>query len=104
MSDLTLTLIKKHPAGTDESGNELYEESGTTVFAKKRSVGLREFSAAAQMGLRAELVLDVWSFEYGGEEEVELYGQRYFVYRSYQNGERTELYLTKRSGICGAAE
>lgn len=104
MGDLILTLIEKSPAGTDECGNELYDEKRTAVFAKQRSVGLKEFSAAAQMGLRAELVIEVWSFEYGGEEEAELWGRRYFIYRSYKSGDRTELYLTKRSGIGGGTQ
>jgi hypothetical protein len=99
MIDVLITLIGKGKSFTDENGNEKFEEVNTEVFGNIGNIGQREFAAASQMGLKPELMVEIWSFEYSGEEELKLGDRLYSIYRTYQKGDRLELYLTQRSGI-----
>lgn len=75
-----------------------YEE--TEAMAKVRPVGRDEFSAAGQKGFKAEFMIEVWAFEYSGQKEAMVGGERYAIYRTYgpkPNG-KTELYLAERVG------
>lgn len=83
-------LVKKNQA----------EYEKTEVIAKINPVGRDEFTAAGQKGYKAESMLEVWSFEYSGQKEVIVDGQRYAIYRTYgpkPNG-KTELYIAERVG------
>ena len=97
--DETIVLIGKGKHCTDENGNEKSKSRKTGVYGTIKSVSQREFAAASQMGLKPELVIEIWSFEYNGEEEVKLRDKLYAIYRTYQKGDRLELYLTQRSGV-----
>ncbi len=75
-----------------------YQE--TEVMAKINPVGRDEFAAAGQKGYKAEFMLEVWAFEYSGQKEVTVDGERYAIYRTYgpkSNG-KTELYVSERVG------
>lgn len=75
-----------------------YEE--TEVVAKINPVGRDEFAAAGQKGHKAEFMLEVWAFEYSGQKEAMVNGERYAIYRTYgpkPNG-KTELYAAERAG------
>lgn len=97
--DETVILIGKDERYTDENGNEKFKNRETEIFGTVTSVGQREFAAASQMGLKPELMVEIWSFEYNGEEELKLGDRLYSIYRTYQKGDRLELYLTQRSGV-----
>ena len=99
MMDLIVTLIGKDHSFIDENGNEKTNRIETEIFGTLKSVGLREFAAASQMGLKPELMVEIWSFEYNGEEKIKLEEKLYSIYRTYQKGDRLELYLTQRSGV-----
>lgn len=75
-----------------------YQE--TEAMAKINPVGRDEFTAAGQKGYKAEFMLEVWAFEYSGQKEVMVDGERYAIYRTYgpkPNG-KTELYVSERAG------
>ena len=79
------------------SGAPIEVETPRQVFANKRSVRQSEFYAAAMVGLRPEIMFEVRTVEYQGEELLDYEGRRYEVIRSYdRNGEVTEL-------VCKAA-
>lgn len=99
MMDLIVTLIGKDHSFIDENGNEKTKKIETEIFGTLKSVGLREFVAASQIGLKPELMVEIWSFEYNGEEKIKLEDKLYSIYRTYQKGDRLELYLTQRSGV-----
>lgn len=83
-------LIKKNKAE--------YQE--TEVMAKINPVGRDEFAAAGQKGYKAEFMLEVWAFEYSGQKEAMVDGERYAIYRTYgpkSNG-KMELYVSERAG------
>lgn len=71
-------------------------ETPRQVFANKRSVRQSEFYAAAMVGLRPEIMFEVRTIEYNGEEKLEYQGKRYDILRTYdKNGEITELVCTE---------
>lgn len=96
---ITLIALSDKTPRTNERGFPVpCEETATTVFADKLSVGFSEFYKARQAGYTAELKFDVYSFEYAGQQIVEYpvsSGTRYRVLRTYThgNGEFTELTL-----------
>lgn len=100
MREVEAVLIGAGEYVFDKYGNQSMEEIRRTVYAKEHSVGQKEFFAAGQGGLKPERVLEVWTFEYDGEDAVELDGERYNVYRTYdRDDEKTELYLNGKAGV-----
>lgn len=75
-----------------------YQE--TAVVATINPVGRDEFNAAGQNGYKAEMMLEVWNSEYSNETEVEVFGKKYVIYRTYgpKPNDKTELYLSERVG------
>lgn len=75
-----------------------YEE--TEVIAKIYPSGRDEFAAAGQRGYKAEFMLEVWAFEYAGQKEAMINGERYAIYRTYgpKPSGKTELYVAERAG------
>lgn len=110
---ITLIALADPSPRTNEHGFPAdREETATTVFADKKSVGFSEFYKAQQAGYTTELKFDVYSFEYAGQQIVEYpvsSGKRYRVLRTYTppNGEFTELTLVdlpEAEGSSGAEE
>lgn len=62
------------------------------------SVGRSEWITAAQGGYQAEIMVKVFSASYNGESLASYNGKTYEVYRTYQSGDMTELYLGTRIG------
>lgn len=82
----------------EKKNQKEYEEN--EVIAKINPVGRDEFSAAGQKGYKAEFMLEVWAFEFSGQKEVIVDGERYAIYRTYgakSNG-KIELYAAERAG------
>ncbi len=99
MRDIRVVLLGDGEAVYDEVGNETIVPVRTEVYACEESVGQNEFFRAGQSGLVPDRRLTVWSFEYGGERTVEIDGEQFAIYRTFdRQDERTELYLTKRVG------
>ncbi len=96
---ITLIALSDPAPRTNEHGFPAdREETATTAFADKKSVGYSEFYKAQQAGYTTELKFDVRSFEYTGQQIVEYpvsSGTRYRVLRTYLhgNGEFIELTL-----------
>lgn len=75
-------------------------ETKRMVYCNVRSVSQSEFFSAGAAGLKASKQVTMFGPEYEGEEEVELDGIRYAVYRTYQRrNESLELYLQRKVGI-----
>lgn len=66
------------------------------VFARKTSISQSEFFTAGQNGMRADCRFDVYSFEYDGQKNLSHNGIVYTIYRTYVNGDDTELYCEVR--------
>lgn len=100
--DKEVTLIGAMFYRTDEYGNQIPEDTSTTVMACYKPISQSEFYVAAQAGIRPATELIVHTFEYGGETEVEYQGERYTVIRVYErDNDETELYLEKKVNQLG---
>lgn len=66
------------------SGYEVGTSKDTEVLAGVRSVTRSEFYQAAQAGYKADIVFSVYSFEYGGQDQVVFNSVVYDVMRTYQ--------------------
>lgn len=63
-------------------------------------VGRDEYNTAGQKGFKASVMVEVWGFEYEGQEEIMVDGRTMAVYRTFgpkSNG-RIELYAGERAG------
>lgn len=100
--DTIIELVSKSnvPASSDIYGNPVYIPKKRKVYAQKKAVRQSEFFQAAAVGFKPEIVLEINSFEYQNEEECNLEGQPFRIYRAYpiKGTERTELYLTALVG------
>ena len=82
----------------DTIGQPVQTETTTDVIADLRSVTLTEWTNARQLGLSASYQAVVWSNEYSGQEYVYVSSKKYHVYRTYETGDKIELYLEEMVG------
>lgn len=73
-------------------------ETQKTIQAVVKSIGRNELATAMQSGFEAAIIADVFSASYSGEPIASYNGKTYEIYRTYQSGDRTELYLGTRVG------
>ncbi len=93
-----ITLIGK-TYEKDEIGQFVpASEAERTIECKIDSVGRSEWLTAHQGGYEAQFVMDVFSASYNGESLAQYNGKTYEIYRTFQNGDETELYLGTRIG------
>lgn len=69
-------------------------ETERSIFAELPSVTRNEFYQASAAGMTPEGMAKVWAFEYKGEKILELEGNRYAIYRTFQplGSKKMELY------------
>jgi len=98
MDDM-IKLIRAGSPVRDKNGNVKYPETKLEEFCKVRSATRSEFYAAANEGLKPELVITIsHSIDYNGERELEYDGERYVVIRTYWSGDEVELTVGKKIG------
>lgn len=105
MVDTEITLIK--PARREQDATGVWRSIGETqrpgILARWDSASRSEFSAAGQVGPRAELRFTINQVEYEGESVCEWNGTRYAVYRDYHvpGTDDLELYVQREVGVHG---
>lgn len=83
-----IPLIK----GTDDEGFEtMIPGEPRKIYANKKSVRSQEFHMAKQEGITLSYMFVVRTVEYKGEQSLTYNKVDYTVYRTYENGEFTEL-------------
>lgn len=93
-----LTLISK-TFRVDGIQQRIAEEVRRDVFCNVRSVSQSEFYAAGAAGFKPQFQVTMFEPEYNGENECELDGQRYSIYRTYRRrDDALELYIERRVG------
>lgn len=98
MYDHELTLLGQEYE-EDEWGNQVPAESRTTILCKLKSIGRQEFYAAAQAGMKPELVFVVHAYEYDDQKLVEFEGRKYSIVRTYRMSfEEMELVCSEAIG------
>lgn len=95
-----ITLIK-FARTQDEYGVWRKTESERTILARQvDSVTSQEFFDGGRNGLNPSLRLIVFYADYQGESVVEYLGERYAIYRTYQNKtDNLELYCEREGGV-----
>lgn len=69
-----------------------------TIQCTVDSIGRGEWVTAQQGGYQAEIMVMVFSASYNGETLAQYAGKTYEIYRTFQTGDQTELYLGTRIG------
>ena len=94
-----LTLIAKSYT-QDAIGQQVPVETQRDVYCNISGVSGQEFFVACRSGIRPEIRVTLFAFDYNSETVVELEGVRYGVYRTYlKNNEDIELYLERKVGV-----
>lgn len=84
---------------TDTIGQQIEKsESTKTIECTVGSITRSEWATARQGGYEAEEMLTVFSASYSGESRAIYAGKTHDIYRTYQDGDNTELYLGTRIG------
>ena len=89
-----------------DSIGQLIPSSSTerTIQCTVGSVTRSEWLTAHQGGYEAHAMLKVFSAAYDGESKARYGGKVYDVYRTYQDGDDTEIYLGTRIGDLDASQ
>lgn len=74
------------------------DSAGKTIQCTIESIGRGEWLTAQQAGYQAEIKATVFAASYDGEAIAQYMSKRYVIYRTYQSGDQTELYLGTRIG------
>lgn len=84
--------------GVDDYGFPVKEEKPKNpILANKLSVRSSEYWQARSTGIQLTYAFEIHSFEYDGEEKAVYDGQEYTIERTYDKGDLTEIYLSRRA-------
>ena len=87
-------LITEGIATYDSMGNPRYTRTETEVFVREDSVTRSEYYAAAQAGLKPEIVLILSDYmDYAGQTLIEYHGEEFTIIRAYRRRNTNELEL-----------
>ena len=93
------TLIKV-TYDTDEMGQKTPIETTKDVFCDIASISMSEWFEAGRNGIKPDYKLTMNRYDYKGETELILNGNRYGVYRTYiYRTDDIELYVEKKAGV-----
>lgn len=85
---------------TDLIGQRVETESTRTVYCNLRSVTRQEWKNAGEMGLKPSYTATMFTYDYEGEQIVQIGEKRYGVYRTYlTTNDQIELYLEEKAGV-----
>lgn len=83
----------------DDIGQEIVAAVDVqTIQCKIKSIGRNELITARQIGYNPEIEADVFSASYNNEPLAKYNSTLYEIYRTYQAGDKTELYLGIKVG------
>ena len=82
----------------DDIGQMTQTPHKRKVFCRVESVSASEWFSGGQNGLRPELRLVLFRYEYHGEKTVEVNGELFSVYRTYADKDFLEIYLERKVG------
>lgn len=90
-------LIKKTWT-MDALNQQTATEEERAVFVNVQSVSQTEWFNGGQNGLKPEWKVTMFAPDYEDEDEIELFGKRWTIYRTYLRAdELLELYVEKRT-------
>lgn len=100
MKDAWITLIKETPTKDDLNVCQVIETENE-VMCRQESVTQNEFFGGGRNGLNPEMKFTVFNGDYEGERKCEYEGKRYAIYRTFESGDYTELYVQREGGTNG---
>lgn len=84
----------------DEYGDNITEVKKRPVFAKKKSIGTKEFYQAQTEGEKPEIKLEIADYlDYKGEQIVQYHDHAYKVLRTFQPENSSKLEITCYGGV-----
>lgn len=93
-----ITLIARSYQA-DAIGQQVPVETKRDVYCNLSSASASEWFAGGQIGLKPEYRATMFAYDYQQEQEAEIDGTRYSVYRTYRGkNETVELYLERKAG------
>lgn len=99
MEDVVAYLIGKTTT-QNAYKQEIVTETRTQILGTKDSVKRSEFYRGGAAGFHPDFVLRTAQIDYNGEDELELDGLRYGIYRTYNvSQDDIELYCEKKEGV-----
>lgn len=99
MRDVIAYLIGK-TVTRDALKRETETETRTEILARKESISQNEFYKGGEAGLKPEFRLTTAIIDYNGEREVEVDGNKYGIYRTYEvDKDYVELYCERKGGV-----
>lgn len=99
MNRITEAYLLTETITKDSHGQSIPTVTKSPVIGKVHSVYQREFYQAEQNGIRLMGVLEISWFDYARQEKLEIDGETYTIYRTYEIGtDRIDLYYGKRVG------
>ena len=92
-------FLLKETQTQDAIGQWIATTEKRQVFGQVTSVTASEFFAGGQNGFQPEYRIVMFGPDYEGEENLELDGEIFSIYRHYRGrNDRLELYVEKRRG------
>lgn len=86
----------------DEIGNSIREKKETEVYCTVSNVSGAEWGRSFANGIKSQLVLTVFNFDYNKEKTVIYDGEEYGIYRTFKRDkDHIELYLELKGGLDG---
>ena len=99
MFDDTLKLITETRTQDARGQLSVTETESDSLLCEVKSISRMEWDGAQQRGYDAEICLIIFFADYSWQHICEYNGERFEIYRHYQNGDRIELYLGRKVGI-----
>lgn len=87
-----------HTYTRDKYGVDRESETLSQVFCRVDSISQSEWFEGGRSGLNPAYRFTIFAGDYNDEETVDYAGERYAVYRTYQNGDYMELYTEHKEG------
>lgn len=94
---ITHVKLLKEVTEYDAAGIARKKTIECDAIAELKNIGQREFFSAGQMGMKPEMVADVFLWDYNYQTSLLYNGTKYHVYRTTVHGDYISLYLTKRA-------
>lgn len=79
----------------DDVGNVIETETETSVYVRKKSVGVKEFYTADLSGWKVEAEIEIFKTDYDNQPYIEINGQKLAVIRTI---DKDGLYMVL---VCG---
>lgn len=84
----------------DAIGQQIATYTDRDVYCNISSVSGNEWFEAGRNGIKAELKVTMFRYDYEDETECKINGVRYGIYRTYIGRDDTiELYLERKAGL-----